>query len=156
MTQHLDKQTIGNTVYTVGQVLKNYTEAAPLLDYIDTNSSFQFYTTQHPMFRGVLRQLCELVPDWFPITITALPNPDPVEDEWRELGSHRSYKIKEAMANPYIRIDWPEWSAAYRKYGAYTELDKQTESRSDYCYECEKFLIRAVALGGKVSVKGGV
>lgn len=139
------QQTIGNTVYRVGQRVT----ARWLLE----------------MPEGVeVKRLADPVEcllkdhefDLLCFEITALPNPDVVADEWRELGSHRSYKIKEAMANPYIRIDWPEWSAAYRKYGAYTELDKQTESRSDYCYECEKFLIRAVALGGKVSVKGGV
>lgn len=88
--------------------------------------------------------------------ITALPNPDPVVEDWREVEKGGHLLIKAAMEYPYIRINWPEWSAAYRKYGAYTELDKQTESRDDYCYECEKFLIRAVALGGRVSVKGGV
>lgn len=148
------QQTIGNTVYTVGQKL-NWNDAGPLLDYMkdwDPKNVVRIFELSN----NYLATAEELEYAHFPITVTALPDPDPVEAEWREVSSCGHWQIKDAMTYPYIRIDWPEWSAAYRKYGAYTELDKQTKSRSDYCYECEKFLIRAVALGGKVSVKGGV
>jgi hypothetical protein len=159
------QQTIGNTVYTVGQELNNYTEAAPLLDYMYKNfPNFEFYRAigwVDPISISFCRPS-------FPMLITALPNPDPVEDEWRvvELGAvghHYKGYLKggtvfterhalQLAMQEVCKADEVETSGLER-YGI---CDMSLEKGDGYDTDEIDWLIRCFLLGGVVKVRGGL
>lgn len=157
MTQQ--QQTIGNTVYTVGQELKNYTEAGPLFDHcLKKANIFKFY--EHSREDGE-HWIGKFQNYHFPITITALPNPDVVADEWREVvhPDKRAGGYPEAMQEvckaERVWHMWPDFT----EWGGNKPLptdDGMVVRDFGLIAETVDITIRCFLLGGKVSVKGGV
>jgi hypothetical protein len=159
----MTQQTIGNTVYTVGQELKNYTEAAALLDYMESKG----FTTYN-FFRGggsnTWYSLGYIGQTPFPITITALPNPDLVADEWREVVLKYASEnqvvyhafatlqlaMQEVCKADEVKLEWPEDSYLWKYKHAYRK------GETNNALEMTQTITTCFLLGGKVSVKGGV
>jgi hypothetical protein len=161
------QQTIGNTVYTVGQVLKNYTEAASLLDYMESKG----FTTYN-FFRGssssTWYSLGYIGQGVFPITITALPSPDVVADEWREVNMQYTQRQvidgvarKVLLQNLYepLQLAMQEVCKADERK---VEYPKDYFDRPIYC-NVNPLPLRDVQdialcflLGGTVKVRGGL
>lgn len=176
--QPMTQQTIGNTVYRVGQVLNNYTEAAPLMDYIAKHKTTIEWGQS--VNGGVLEAIQSkfsgpvFQPSVLPIKIIALPNPDPVAEDWREVRLcdsrtfiNNTYRVPAGEAEPIafvalrhamqevckadeVKLEWPEntWLWKYRSsYRRFEIADVQ---------EAMHTITLCFLLGGRVFVKGGV
>lgn len=166
----MTQQTINGTVYRVGQELKNYTEAAALLDYMKENRpAFDFYCTVKG--EGEEYSIKSLEASDFPITITALPNPDPVAEDWREvhIGDFMPKELfgpewptqppafealqlamQEVCKADEVKLEWPEWhpenDCGYTYGDGAGKWSLNLVERFTFCF----------LLGGRVFVKGGV
>lgn len=158
----MTQQTIGNTVYTVGQKIEGYNDGGPLFEYMRQRPSVAFYSNlQHgsPYSIGSLKYTD------FPIYVITLPYPDPVEDEWREVklpdfreNQEHIYSefealqlaMQEVCEADEVKLEWaefvPEDAKQYQDKPAGLELSSQGVVAAITC----------LLLGGKVSVKGGV
>lgn len=146
----MTQQTIGNTVYTVGQ----RTTARRLLE--------SPVGTEFKRLADPLNCLLEdHRTDLFCFEITALPNLNPVADEWREVvhPDKRAGGYPEAMQEvckaERVWHMWPDFT----EWGGNEPLptdDGMPIRDFGLIAETVDITIRCFLLGGKVSVKGGV
>jgi hypothetical protein len=164
------QQTIGNTVYTVGQELHTMTEAGPFIDaWVEANKRNGY--AENPVSKGHnAYPVSRINSSTLPLVIELLPNPDPVEDEWRVVvhpdkraGGYPEALQEVCKANE-VKLEWPEWLPFDAAYFPDVENDRQYALEVGIPTAAPVFptkydvkeIITCFLLGGTVKVRGGL
>lgn len=151
----MTQQTIGNTVYYVGQELRTMTEAGPFIDaWIEANNDNGY--AEHPVSKGnnaypVSRIHFAILP----VTIEFLPNPDPVAEDWREVVLLKKFDTVTALGTAVQEVCKAD-EVGLKGLEDYDIPDRHIVKGRSFHQNDFEAIIRCFLLGGRVFVKGGV